>query len=168
MANGFWGGWFKSTYFDVRTFNLMFPLHSNPACVPVMTNMSLWRSMPTSRKSGKLNILLSVREVEHSSFTPWSFLLPVVWQMKPQVSIKVCLIPHSEVGPPIVFHLVLVALPLDLLSPPLGHPMHQLWPCYISSHNPHRSGHLCFSSLNPVSLFITEPCLSVTFFHLIH
>ena len=60
-ANGFWGGRFERTYFDVQVFNPHAPSHrqsSLPAC---------YRKQESLKKRAYEQ---RVREVEHSSFTP--------------------------------------------------------------------------------------------------
>ena len=60
-ANGFWGGRYERTYFDIRVFNPLAPSHrqhSLPSC---------YRSQENLKKRAYEQ---RVREIEHSSFTP--------------------------------------------------------------------------------------------------
>ena len=57
-ANGFWGGWFEHTFFDVRVFNSHAPSNRHPHC---------YRKHELEKKH---HYEQWVREVEHASFTP--------------------------------------------------------------------------------------------------
>ena len=60
-ANGFWGGRFKITYFDVRVFNLHTPSHRQSSL------SACYRKQESLKKRAYEQ---RVKEVEHSSFTP--------------------------------------------------------------------------------------------------
>ena len=57
-ANGFWGGWFERTFFDVRVFNPHAPSNRHPHCYRR-------HEMEKKQQYGQ-----RVREIEHASFTP--------------------------------------------------------------------------------------------------
>ena len=60
-ANGFWGGWFERTFFDVKVFNPFAPSnrHSQPS-----------NSYRAHENAKKRMYEQRIREIEHSSFTP--------------------------------------------------------------------------------------------------
>ena len=60
-ANGFWGGRFERTFFDVKVFNPFAPSnrHSNPSV-----------SYRSHENAKKRKYEQRIREIEHSSFTP--------------------------------------------------------------------------------------------------
>ena len=60
-ANGFWGGQFERTFFDVRVFNSHAPSNRHPRC---------YRKHELEKKR---HYEQRVREVEHASFTPLVF-----------------------------------------------------------------------------------------------
>jgi hypothetical protein len=60
-ANGFWGGLFERTYFDVRVFNPLAPSHRHSSL------SACYRKQEAVKKRAYEQ---RIREVEHSSFTP--------------------------------------------------------------------------------------------------
>ena len=60
-ANGFWGGRFERTYFDVRIFNPHAPSHGQSSL------SACYRKQESLKKRAYVQ---RVTEVEHSSFTP--------------------------------------------------------------------------------------------------
>ena len=60
-ANGFWGGSFERTYFDVRVFNPHAPSNKNT---------SLSACYKRHERCKKRAYEQRIREIEHSSFTP--------------------------------------------------------------------------------------------------
>ena len=64
-ANGFWGGWFEQTFFDVKVFN---PFVRSAVSTRIPT---LYRRNERQKRD---KYEARIREVEHASFTPliWS------------------------------------------------------------------------------------------------
>ena len=60
-ANGFWGGRFERTFFDVRVFNPHAPSHRQSSLAACYRKQELLKKRAYEQR---------VREVEHSSFTP--------------------------------------------------------------------------------------------------
>ena len=74
-ANGFWGGRFECTYFDVRVFNPHAPSNRN-------SNSYRKHELEKKRRYER------VREVEHASFTPLVLSATVGMATKPQYSTR--------------------------------------------------------------------------------
>ena len=102
-ANGFWGGRFEKTYFDVRVFNAHAPFHRQS-------------SIYTCYRRHEQRI----REIEHASFIP--LVLSTTSGMVNEVTIfykrlASCIyMPGYEVGLSLQLHHVLVTLPPNILS----------------------------------------------------
>ena len=60
-ANGFWGGRFERTFFDVRVFNPHAPSHKHSSLVACYRKQEMLKKRAYEQR---------IREIEHSSFTP--------------------------------------------------------------------------------------------------
>ena len=79
LDNGFWGGCFEWTFFDVRVFNPHAPSHRQSSLAACYRKQELLKNVPTNSESGRSNTPPS---------PPWSCLPLVAWQTKPLCSTK--------------------------------------------------------------------------------